>query len=79
MSDLDLTERLLSVFADEVLESRRECDKTGHQPMTYNPCHVLTYCRCGFVTHPGDLGVLPEPRVIRPVGKYDRDVFGGAS
>lgn len=45
-----------------VLASRATCTAEGHRPVTFNPWHGATWCRCGELVVAGDHGVTPAPR-----------------
>lgn len=54
--------------------TRAACAAADHPPLTYNPCHDATWCRCGALVTAGNSAPMPEPRVIVPRGKFDRPV-----
>ncbi|QDH93401.1 hypothetical protein PP504_gp64 [Gordonia phage Dolores] len=50
---------LIPAVFNEDIGVRNRCSNDRHEPVTYNPIHGFTFCRCGLITRPGDLGRHP--------------------
>lgn len=60
--------RTLNPTSDpQELAIRAECADAGHKPLTFNPWHDATWCRCGAEVVAGNHGVTPTPRKSRLV------------
>jgi hypothetical protein len=44
------------------LATRTECANAGHRPVTFNPWHDATWCRCGAEVVADNHGLTPAPR-----------------
>ncbi|AOE44086.1 hypothetical protein SEA_BLINO_70 [Gordonia phage Blino] len=65
--------RLIPVLFNEDIGVRNRCSTDRHEPVTYNPLLDVTYCRCGLITRPGNVGRHPTDRELCDAARGRRD------
>ncbi|QAY17668.1 hypothetical protein SEA_EMSQUAREDA_65 [Gordonia phage EMsquaredA] len=65
--------RLIPVLFNEDIGVRNRCSTDRHEPVTYNPLLDVTYCRCGLITRPGNVGRPSTDREVCDTARGRRD------
>ncbi|UJD21082.1 hypothetical protein PP495_gp58 [Gordonia phage Pickett] len=65
--------RLIPVLFAEDIGVRNRCSTDRHEPATYNPLLDVTFCRCGLITRPGNVGRHPTDREVCDTARGRRD------